>query len=149
MFSKENKLGCHAFDSTALFCYEMRMKPGTRNILALLLIGGMAGVFIFGGFYLLYWQKSGTPTMVTVTSCQKVRRAPVCRGSWMVDGRVKLGIIENANSRHLGQRLEARAMGDRALIPGLRLPIILFVVGGAFALLGARWWIKEAPRSRR
>ena len=125
------------------------MSNNTRNILALLLIGLVSGGFLFGACYVIYWQKTGAPTMATVTSCTKVRRAEVCRGSWFVNGGVKLGIIENANSNDQGKRIEVRAKGDRAIKPGLRLPIVLFTVGIGIAVLGWVWWKKEAPRDRQ
>jgi len=124
------------------------MPPKTRSVLGLILIGAVSLGFLFGGAYLIYWQKSGTPTTATVTSCMKSRRSEVCRGSWFIHGRVKLGILENVNSSDLGKRIEVRALGDRAIKPGLRLPIILFVIGGGIGLLGLYWWVKEAPRNR-
>lgn len=124
------------------------MQSKTRNALAMALIHLVALGFIFGGCYLIYWQKTGTPTKATVNSCSKSGRAYVCRGAWFVNGSVKLGIIENANNSHLGQRIDVVAMGDRALIPGLRLPIILFTIGAGIAVLGWVWWVKEAPRDR-
>jgi hypothetical protein len=125
------------------------MNRNTKNILALILIGAVSIGFLIGGAYLIYWQKSGTPTTATVTDCKTTRRSVVCRGSWFVNGGVKLGILENVNSSDLGKSIEVRAKGDRAIKPGLRLPIIFFVLGLGIAALGWYWWEKEAPRDRR
>lgn len=124
------------------------MKPHTRSILGLIFIFLFAGVFLYGAGSTYYWQRSGTPAMASVTSCTKVRRAYVCRGSWMVDGKLTLGMIENAGPSDRGQRIPVRVKGDRAIIPGLRLPIILLVIGAGIAALGIVWWVKEAPRNR-
>ena len=125
------------------------MSNRVRNVLALLLIFGMTLGFVFGGFYLIYWQRNGVPATATVTSCLRVRRADVCQGSWFVNGSVTLGTIENASRRDLGKQIDVRILGDRALIPGLRLPIVLFCIGIGIGILGWIWWVKEAPRDRR
>ena len=124
------------------------MNNHTRSLLGLLFIFAFAGVFLFGAVYTYSWQRSGTPTLASVTSCTKSRRAYVCRGSWMVEGKLTLGIIENAGPSDRGQRIPVKIKGDRAIIPGLRLPIILLVIGAGIAALGIVWWVKEAPRNR-
>ena len=115
------------------------MRQDQRSWLGLILIHVFGLVFIFGGFYLIYWQRTGTPTTATVTSCSRSGRAVTCRGSWFVDGHVKLGMIENAGKSDLGKRIAVVAMGDRALVPGWRLPIILFCIGGGIVVLGWVW----------
>ena len=122
------------------------MRQNTRNLIAMLFIHAVALGFVFGGCYLIYWQRTGTTTTATVTSCSQSRRSVVCRGSWFVNGGVKLGLIENANKSDLGKRIDVVALGDRALVPGLRLPIILFCLGVGISVLGWVWWAKEAPR---
>ena len=123
----------------------MHISPALRG---LLFIGLMSGVFLFGGAWTIYRQRTGTPVQASVLSCSGGRRSFVCSGSWMVDGRVRLGEIEGATRADLGQRIEVRAWDARAIKPGLRLPIILFTIGFAILALGARWWKREAPRNR-
>lgn len=116
-----------------------------RTIFTLLFFVLFSATFLFGGVYLIYWQKTGTPTEATVTSCVKGRRSQVCRGTWMVNMKFHMGIIENAGPEDQGKRIEVRAKGDRAIKPGLRLPIILLSLGLGFSVLTLYWWIKEAP----
>lgn len=117
-----------------------------RNLLAAALVALVSLGFLAGAGYLVYWQRTGTPTTASVNSCARRGRAVVCRGSWMVDGHVTLGEIENVNASHIGQRIEVRVLGGRAMQPGLRLPIILVVLGLGTAAGGVRWWTKERVR---
>jgi hypothetical protein len=107
------------------------------------LIGLVAAVFFFGSAWTYYRQKTGTPVQASVTACSSGRGSQVCRGSWMLDGRVHLGEIEGVTRADLGQRIEVRAWDDRAIKPGLRLPIILLVIGLGFVGLGAKWWKEQ------
>jgi hypothetical protein len=86
----------------------MKKAPPIVGLIFILL---MAGGFLFGAGYTYNWQRAGTPTQATVTSCVKQRRVYVCRGSWFVDGRVTLGTIENANPDDRGKRIDVRVMG--------------------------------------
>jgi len=124
----------------------MHPKKNTRAKLTLGFFALFSAVFFFGGAYLIYWQKTGAPTQATVTSCVHSRRTYVCRGTWMVEGKFHMGIIENANSGDRGKRIEVRARRERAIKPGLRLPIVLFGIGLGIAVLSCIWWIREAPR---
>lgn len=101
-----------------------------------LLFGGLGAVFLFGGFYVLGAQRDGTPATATVTDCDNTRRfrqtTIVCTGTWTENGRVVRGTIDGANSGHEGEQIEVRLRGGRAYTMSLRLPIILFVIGGLF-----------------
>jgi hypothetical protein len=125
------------------------MTPHTRSVLGLILVMLVAVGFLIGGAHLLYWQKMGEPTTATVTECVKKRRSDVCKGTWMTKSGFHVGTIENANSTDLGNRVEVRVLGERALIPGLRLPLVLFGVGLGIGILGWVWWVREAPRNRK
>jgi len=106
-------------------------------------------VFLFGGAYVLYQQRSGTLTQATITSCTRGRRSRVCRGTWALDGRVYSGDIEGAASSHPGDSIEVSASGESAYATGLRLPIILFALGLAITGLAVRWWFVEGRLARR
>ena len=123
----------------------MKQIPPVYGLTFLLLFGA---VLLFGSGYTYYMQRSGTPAQATATSCMKHGRAYVCRGLWFADGRLHSGYIENAHPSEQGQRIEVRTLGERAIKPGLRLPIVLLSMGLAIFLLGWRWWSKEAPRAR-
>lgn len=117
-----------------------------RQLLVLLALAVTFGaVFVGGAAYVLTQQRTGEPVTVTVTECQQGRRTLACYGTWTEGDTVRSGIVENANSDHVGQELSARSSGERAYLPSLRLPIILLVVGLALPV-GAVW---EAVRTRR
>jgi hypothetical protein len=108
---------------------------------------------IGGGVYQLWQQRAGTPAKATVRSCEQSRRSLVCRGSWttgslLEGGRVVLGIVENATKDDIGKTLDVRLHGDRAYLPSLRLPIIFFVVGAAFLILGPFSQLRRRRRPR-
>ena len=120
--------------------------PRMRAYLAAGLIAVVALGFMAGAGHLVYWQHYGKPAIATVTSCSRRGRAITCRGSWMVDWHVTLGEIENTNASDLGKQVEVRVLGERAMQPGLRLPIILFLLGLGVAMAGVYWWKKERVR---
>ena len=122
------------------------MKSNVRNLIALILIMGGSIGFVIGGSYLIYWQRMGIKAIAVVTDCRQSRRSEVCNGAWMVDGKVITGILENVSTADMGKKIEVRLMGERAIKPGLRLPILLYGLGVTIALLGWRWWKKEALR---
>jgi hypothetical protein len=106
--------------------------------------------FVAGGVYQIWRQRTGPEAQATVRSCDRGRRTLVCRGSWttgslLSGGRVVLGTIEGASSDDVGKTVTVRLAGDRAYLPGLRVPIIYFVIGAAF-LAGAAL---TAVRARR
>jgi hypothetical protein len=119
------------------------MATTAQKAKGMFLIGLVAAVFFFGAFWTYWRQKTGTPVQASITSCSGGRRSQVCRGSWTLDGRVHLGEIEGVSRVDLGKRIEVRAWDDRAIKPGLRLPIILLVIGLAFLGLGAKWWQEQ------
>ncbi|HVL96081.1 MAG TPA: hypothetical protein VM266_09500 [Solirubrobacteraceae bacterium] len=98
------------------------------------------GAFVLGGFMTYRAQRDGVPAVATVTECRE-RLAKyggdVCRGRWFVDGRLGGGTIEGAGRGHEGEKLDVRVNGDKAIVPGLRLPIVLWSLGGAVLVLGA------------
>jgi len=121
------------------------MSIKTKAIIFLTLIELMGLGFVFGGGYILYWQRHGEPTTATVTSCVRRNRADVCEGNWMAGGQFHSGTIEDADRSDLDQKIQVVAWGERAVKPGLRLPIVLFCVGIGFCGLGVLWWFKEGP----
>ncbi len=122
------------------------MKHRTRNFIAITLITGAALGCVLGGTYLIYRQKTGILTTVTVASCKKIRRAEVCSGLWIFEGKWKSGELENANSDDLGSQIEVMVTADRAVKPSLRLPIVLYIIAIGIVLLGWRWWQTEAQK---
>lgn len=115
-----------------------------RNGIALLLFTGISAAFIAGASYLIYLQREGVPTEATVNYCTQLRRSEVCHGTWFVNGKFVSGTIENVTSDDIGSKVEVRAIGDSAIKPGLRLPIVLYAIGLLFSFMGWTWWMKEA-----
>ena len=105
-------------------------------IIFVLIFGGIGAGFVFGGFYVLGAQRDGTPATATVTDCdtRRLRHTTInCVGTWTDDGRVVTGgTIDGANPGQEGEQIEVRLRGGRAYTMSLRLPIILFVIGGLF-----------------
>lgn len=120
-----------------------------RPALGLLLICIISAGFVFGGARMLYLQSNGEKTMAEVTSCVSARRSLVCRGTWIVDGKAHIGVIDNADVADQGKRIEVIVDGERALKPGLRLPLVLFGLALTLLLLGAYWWFREVPKYRQ
>lgn len=91
-------------------------------------------------------QHSGTPGTATVTRCIGVDgrygASRHCTGTWVVggplvggNGHVVVGEIQNADDGDVGKTIDVRIHGARhATKPGLRLSIILAVMGVAVAL---------------
>lgn len=121
-------------------------------IISVLLFGGMGAVFVFGGFYVLGAQRDGTPATATVTDCEtrRLRQTTIqCTGTWTDNGRVVTGgTIDGANSGQEGKQIEVRLRDGRAYTMSLRLPIILFVIGGLF-LLAVIYQVVSDLRVRR
>jgi hypothetical protein len=107
--------------------------------------------FVAGGLYQIRQQRSGAEARATVRSCDRGRRSLVCRGSWtegslLSGGRVVLGIIEGATDDDIGKTVDVRVHGDRAYVPGLRLPIIFFALGAAFLVGGVASQLRASRR---
>jgi len=119
-----------------------------RSVIFLILVQAMGAGFIYGGASLIYRQKTGEKTTATVTDCVVRRKSgDVCTGTWMAADGFHRGTIEGASHYDLRQKIPVAVWGDRAVKPGLRLPIILFCIGLGFMGLGGYWWIKEAPKT--
>jgi len=117
-----------------------------KNSITILIISTVVLGCFAGGSYLIYRQSVGTMVEATVTGCKKIRRAEICSGSWVYEGKLQYGELENVNSDDLGNKIQMRAVDDRAVKPGLRIPVVLFLIGLAIAVLGWLWWTKEAVR---
>jgi hypothetical protein len=122
------------------------MSKRKQNIIALSLFGILSLSALIGASYLLYWQYAGTPTTATVTYCKEWRRSEVCYGVWYVDGKAISGRIENADSDDTGKSIEVQAMGDSALKPVLRIPIVLYFLGFIFSGMAWLWWKNEMKK---
>lgn len=131
---------------------RIRERLGATVAIALL-----AGVFALGGFMTHRDQRSGTPATATITGCtDRLAKygGDVCRGRWTIgdpvfgDGRFVEGTVEGATSADEGERIEVRVNGDRATVPGMRLPIILWSMAALVLVLGA-YTLLRGPGGRR
>lgn len=116
----------------------------------LVFIGLFAGFFAVGGLLTYRDQRDGTPAVAIVTDCTE-RLAKYggdrCRGTWVTDGgRTGSGTVEGVNHGDEGERVEVRVTGDRAVVPGLRLPIVLWSIAAAILLLGGYQLVQDARR---
>ncbi|HCU24051.1 MAG TPA: hypothetical protein DF383_03460 [Deltaproteobacteria bacterium] len=119
------------------------MSIQTRKWIVLVMFSLCSIGSCIAGIYLFYWQRRGTPAMANVTSCQKMLKTQVCRGSWFVGEELKFGVVDNTGPEDLNQRVPVRVLGDRAIKPGLRLPIVFSVIGVGLGMLSWAFWKKE------
>ena len=108
-----------------------------------------AGFFAVGGYMTYRDQRDGVPAVATVTDCvERLAKygGDQCRGRWMLDGRVGEGLVEGVNHGDEGKRVEVRVVGDRAVVPGMRLSIVLWSIAGIIFVLGLYQLIKDARR---
>ena len=115
-----------------------------------------AGFFAAGGFFTYRDQRDGVPAVATVTDCTP-RLAKyggdTCRGRWTIgdpvfgDGRFVTGTIEGVGHADEGEKVEVRAHGDRAVVPGMRFPIVMWSISGLIVLFGGYALAKDARRS--
>jgi hypothetical protein len=76
-----------------------------------------------------------------------VHRCVVAGGSLVGgNGHVVHGTIDGASHGDIGKGIEVRLSGDRAYTTSLRLPIILFCIGLAVAVLGGNEVRKQLRR---
>jgi hypothetical protein len=125
----------------------MKSSKRKANMIALIIFLSLCLCFTGSGSYISYWQLSGMPVIARVTLCTQKRRSEFCTGFWFIGNRSFTGHIENASSDDIGNRIEARAIGDHAIKPSLRLPLVLLSVGILFALMSWQWWKKEIKTS--
>jgi hypothetical protein len=94
--------------------------------------------FVGGGVFEVVVQEVGPPAMARINDCQDLvgKYHPfVCTGTWTVGGRrghVVTGTVDGAERNDVGQTLAVHLAGDRAYVPTVRIPLILFVFGLAF-----------------
>lgn len=126
----------------------MALSAKTLSFIFMALVQLMGLGFLYGGGSIIYRQKTGEKTAATVTDCIARRKSgDVCIGTWMASDGFHRGTVEGASHRDLGQKIPVAVWGDRAVTPGLRLPIILACVGLGFLGLGWYWWFKERPKA--
>ena len=138
----------------------MERKRGT--LIAAVVILGIGGLLVFGGFSKYADAHSGVPGKAKVSSCTRpvntkyVKKVSTCTGSWIVGGSlleggsVAVGRIEGADQGDVGKTIDVRIHGaDHATVPGLGTPILLWALGGAIAQFGLfvlrGWWRQGQP----
>lgn len=114
----------------------------------------MAGLFAFGGLMSYRAQRDGVRTTATIITCTE-RPAKlggdICEGRWVIgepafgDGRFVQGTVEGATSGDEGKRIEVRANGDRAVVPGMRVAIVLWTLAGLTLAFGAYLLLRKEP----
>jgi hypothetical protein len=117
-----------------------------RGFLVCLILAGLG--FGAGGEWRLQQGENGTKVVATVSECHHVTGthggSTVCTGSWVSGGsllnggHVVLGTIDGAGSGDVGKDINVRLHGGTAYTRELRVPIILFCIGGLF-LVFAVW----------
>ena len=121
-------------------------RPRLRGrLLVLLGVLVFGGLFLFGGFQTYRDQRDGIPTKAKITSCHAGSGkygGAVCSGLWTVGdpvfgkGTFGFGTVDGATRDDLDKSIDVRVHGDHAIVPGMRLPIILWSLGGLFIVLG-------------
>jgi hypothetical protein len=120
-----------------------------RIVVTLCVLMGLG--FVGGGLWELHQQDTGTKVVATVSECHVVSGGSThatteCTGSWIQggsllgNGHVVLGTISGAGRSDVGKKVNARVHGGTAFVHSLRLPIVLFVIGGAMVLFGL-WFL--------
>lgn len=121
----------------------MRVQKGA--VIAVLLF---AGFFAVGGYFTYADQRDGTPAVATVTDCtERLAKygGDICRGQWSTSGGgTTTGTVEGVNHGDEGERVEVRVNGDRAVVPGMRLPIILWGIAAVILAFGGFQIVKDA-----
>ena len=122
---------------------DRRAGIGCSTVLVLAAIG-----CVFGGLSLL--SNEGTLTEARILSCapRPPKQPARCQGIWSVDGRTYQGYVERAGEGDVGDRVEVRANGDKALATRGKSITAIAVFGlGALFLVGAVGMV--APIVRR
>jgi hypothetical protein len=107
--------------------------------------------FVGGGVWELHQQDTGMKVVATVSECHvdsggSTHATTTCSGSWIQggsllnNGHVVLGTIDGVGSGDVGKNVKARVHGGTAFAHSLRLPIVLFAIGGVMVLFGV-WFL--------
>ena len=129
---------------------------GRAQIVGLVAILGFAGFFAAGGYFTYRDQRDGVPAVAMVTSCtERLAKygGDICRGQWTIgdpvfgDGRFVTGTIEGVNHGDKGKKVDVRVNGDRAVVPGMRFPIVMWAVAAIILMLGGYGLIRSARRA--
>lgn len=117
---------------------------GLWTIVAVIVLAGLG--LVVGGVVRLHQGESGVKAVATVSECHATSNGKTtdveCSGSWVQggslldNGHVVIGRVDGANSGDVGKHLKVRIHGSTAYTHSLRIPIVLFVVGGLMALFG-------------
>jgi hypothetical protein len=119
------------------------MTRRVRNWIALFVFVGISIGFLTGASLIVFLQTKGILTTAHIASCRRLQRSSVCHGTWRIDGQSYGGTVENTTSDDLYSDVQVRALGNKAIRPGLRMPIVFYVAGVAFAVMGFFWWKNE------
>jgi hypothetical protein len=128
------------------------------QVIGLVVILLFAGFFAAGGYLTYRDQRDGVPVVATITDCTErlaKQGGDICRGRWTIgdpvfgDGRFVTGTVEGVGHGDEGKKVEVRANGDRAVVPGLRFPIIMWSIAAIILGFGGYQLIMDARRSRR
>ena len=85
------------------------------------------------------------PAVATITNCtERLAKygGDICDGRWTIGdpvfggGQFVTGTVEGVSSGDEGKRVNVRVNGDRAVIPGMRLPIVLWAIAAAIFAFG-------------
>lgn len=113
-------------------------------------------MFALGGYLTYRDQRDGIPAVATITDCtERLAKfgGDICRGRWTVgdpvfgDGSFASGTVEGVNHGDEGKKVEVRVNGDRAVVPGMRLPIVLWSIAALILGFGAVLLRSGARRS--
>lgn len=120
-----------------------------------LILAGLG--FGAGGEWRLHQGESGTKAVATVSECHHVSGqhggSTACTGTWISGGsllnggHVVLGTIDGAGKGDVGKDINVRVHGGTAYTRELRVPIILFCIGGLFLIFAG--WLAWAMKTGR